>query len=530
MSTDNTYNINSSFDRYRKNRPIDIVNTLYLLFIVTVYTFYMHKKYFDITGTRAETFVTGSMMYLILAIVSIIIEIVMINYFGKKEPIIFKDTKLFFLPEVWAGIFLLANVFAFLMSPDKTGSWTGETGRYFGLSFVIVLVLTFIVLSQQTHISVYVYGALFLVYSYSMVLAFLQHFGHDPFELTKDIVSRQKGMFISVSGNINTFGSYICLALPIFLAIFIFSEKLLLRIIAAVAIVESGIGMIASKSDNVYLGLGVAFVLLFYIAIIEKKFTEYIFSIAFLFSGLEMMALLSKKYSGSRKHINGIAEILINPKMMAVLWVAIIAVLVAAIFFRTVNIELYKKVQCNRFLVVFTILMIISMIAVVVLGVRSKSSFFVFNDKWGTYRGYIWRKGVALFKGATPMQKLFGYGNETIGRYMIERYYDEMIDVTGRKYDNLHCELLQYLVTTGLFGMLAHVGFVSTSFAYIGKRMKGDAVAIACLASGVGYFTQSLVNLNQPITTPFFYVVLAAGIGYLRYKIQGYGKSEDDAS
>ena len=53
--------------------------------------------------------------------------------------------------------------------------------------------------------------------------------------------------------------------------------------------------------------------------------------------------------------------------------------------------------------------------------------------------------------------------------------------------------------------------------------MKGDAIAIACLASGVSYFTQSLVNLNQPITTPYFFVMLAAGIGFARYKAQGYG-------
>ena len=89
--------------------------------------------------------------------------------------------------------------------------------------------------------------------------------------------------------------------------------------------------MIASKSDNVYMGLGVAFVVLFYITIRQKKFTEYIFSVFFLFTGLEIMAFLTKKYSGSKKHINGIAEILINPKIMSVLWIAIIVVLVAAI-------------------------------------------------------------------------------------------------------------------------------------------------------------------------------------------------------
>ena len=48
-------------------------------------------------------------------------------------------------------------------------------------------------------------------------------------------------------------------------------------------------------------------------------------------------------------------------------------------------------------------------------------------------------------------------------------------------------------------------------------------------SAAVSYFTQSLVNLNQPITTPYFYVVLAAGVGYVRYKAQGYGVFKEKA-
>ena len=95
---------------------------------------------------------------------------------------------------------------------------------------------------------------------------------------------------------------------------------------------------------------------------------------------------------------------------------------------------------------------------------------------------------------------------------------------TNKKYDNCHNELLQYLVTTGIFGVVTYVGFAVCSFIYLLRRLKGDAVAIACLASGMAYFAQAMVNLNQPITTPFFFVTLAAGVGYVRYRDQGYGK------
>ena len=58
--------------------------------------------------------------------------------------------------------------------------------------------------------------------------------------------------------------------------------------------------------------------------------------------------------------------------------------------------------------------------------------------------------------------------------------------------------------------------------------MKGDAVAIAALAGCIGYLVQGLVNLNQPITTPFYFVLLAFGIGYLRYRDQGYGEFREE--
>ena len=138
----------------------------------------------------------------------------------------------------------------------------------------------------------------------------------------------------------------------------------------------------------------------------------------------------------------------------------------------------------------------------------------------------IWRRCWNIFEDADPLHKLFGHGNETIAAQM-KQYYAEMVSITGKKYDNAHNELLQYLVTTGLFGVISYLGFVVTSFLYIGRRLKGDPIAIACLAGGVSYFAQSLVNLNQPITAPLFFVIVAAGVGHVRYRNQGYGRYKE---
>lgn len=515
----------SSYDRYRKNRPIDILNIVFLIFMTSIFSLYMHNKYFDITGTRGSIFSHVGVVYIILIIMAYILEITMIRFYEPGTRIFYMDSRVVAMPELWAALFLLANGFAWLMAEDKKTAFDGTSGRYFGLGLVIVLVLVFICLSRNACINHWVFISLFLTSTFVYILAFLQHFGYDPFSLRERVVARQKEMFISTFGNINTYGSYLCVVIPIFVALFVLSPKIWVRILSGISLVLSAIAIIPAKSDNVYLGVGVAFLLIFYIAIVNKRFTEYLFAVLLMGIGLMIMAILNSIYQGSQKHINGIAEIVESPKVMLLLNLLIVILLVASLLFRGMNYELYKKVQSKRLLIIISILLVIGGIVVIALGVRSGNSLFVFDDEWGTYRGYIWRRSWDLFKiNSTPMQRLFGHGNETVAALMKRYYFAEMVEITNKKYDNCHNEFLQYLVTTGLFGVIAYYGMAICSFIYIGRRMKGDAIAAACLASGVAYLAQALVNLNQPITTPYYFVVLAAGIGYVRYRGQGYGR------
>ena len=515
----------SSYDRFRENRPVDIVNIIYMIFITSVFSLYMHNKYFDITGTRAKTFANVSIIYVVLLVMAFVIEAFMIFYYEpqlSKKELFYKDSSWFAMPELWAILFAVANFIAWCMSPDKKGSWDGSTGRFMGLSFILVLVLVVVVLSREACSSKFILFSLFATSTFIFVIAILQHFGEDPFDLRAKVVARQKEMFITTFGNINTYGSYLAIALPVFVALFVFSDKMWVRIMNGISITIAAMAIIPAKSDNVYLGTGAAFLVLFYIAIYYKRFTEYIFSVLLLGAGLLFMAFANSAMSGSQKHINGVAEIVENPKVMGLFVVLIVVVLILSMAFRTANYEMYKKVQSWKTLLVITAVLLMAGAVVVALGIKSQNSLFVFDDKWGTFRGYIWRRSFDIFKTGTLGQKIFGHGNETIAVNM-KTYYDEMVAVTGKKYDNSHCEFLQYLVTTGIFGVVTYYGFAATGFTYMLKRMKGDAVAIAAIAGCVGYLVQGLVNLNQPITTPYYFVLMAFGIGYIRYRDQGYG-------
>ena len=515
--------------KYRKNRPIDIVITMFIAYVVTVYTLYMNNKYFNITGTRALTFAYGAGIFIILLISAYIIEYSILSYYGESEIKIYKDSKLFAMPEIWAFGFLIANYMAYILaaSPVKKDAMLGTNGRDMGLGMMLVLTVTFIVLSRQAYTHPFVFILFFISSGIAYVTGVLQHFGLDPFYLRERVAAKQKEMFISMFGNINTFGVYICIAIPFAAALFILSEKRWVRVIAAVNLLLGSTSIITAKSDNVYLGLFTGFILLLYVSIYYKKLTEYLLSIMIILFGLTVLAFMNKALSGSQKHINGLALIIENPKVMTVISIAFVIVLAGAIAFRTINIEKYKEIQNTKFLIGLTIFFILSGIIVVVIGVKTGSEFFVFDDKWGTFRGYIWRRSFDLFKRGSLKQKLFGYGNESVNYYMTRYYYDEMVKITKRQYDNCHNEYLQYLVTTGLFGFVTYVGMIITGLVYMVKRIKGNALIAACAAGSIAYMTAGIVSLNTPITTPYFFVIMALGIGYARYRDQKYGVFSD---
>ena len=96
-------------------------------------------------------------------------------------------------------------------------------------------------------------------------------------------------------------------------------------------------------------------------------------------------------------------------------------------------------------------------------------------------------------------------------------YYDDMLNIVGKLYDNAHNELLQYLITLGICGVVAYLGTFVTSVIYMLKYGKSNYMIYGFLTAVIGYFFQSLINLNQPITTPLYFVIMALGVGYTTY-------------
>ncbi len=516
----------TAYDRYRPWRHIDIVKYIFIIYMSSFFLVYVDDYYFNITATRAYCFYYGVLGLAIMSCMAMIVETSLMSYYNEKYEF-YLDSKPAATPDLWMVVFLLANVISFFMAADKKAAFTGENGRRFGLLMILCVAVCFLILARGVYLNMVNLIVLSAVTAFSYIMAFLQHFGFDPLHFLERVTDNQKEKFIGTFGNLNTFGSYVCIAMPIFAALIIFSEKLYVKVLSGVMVALSAMAMIVSKSDNVYLGLGAAFLLLFFIAIYYKRIKGFFEAILYMAIGLYIMALLSKLFGGSTAHINGIAKLIEKPGFMGAFLLAAFALYVGMRFFEKASFDTYEKIQNKRTMLILGVLLAAAVAFVFIIGIRSGSSLFTFDYKWGTYRGYVWSRSLYAYSDSSIRVKLFGNGNETVRMFLLD-YRDEMVRLTKKYYDNCHNEVLQFLVTTGLFGATGYLGTFITSVIYMIRRSKADPVVLALLASSVSYFAQGLVNVNQPITSPLFFVTMAAGIGYIRYRDQGYGVFNKD--
>ena len=76
-----------------------------------------------------------------------------------------------------------------------------------------------------------------------------------------------------------------------------------------------------------------------------------------------------------------------------------------------------------------------------------------------------------------------------------------------------HNEYLNYLVTVGILGTAAYITALVSTVVHAIRCGKTDLIAPVLCAAIIGYASQAVVSIAQPITTPLFilFVALCAG-------------------
>lgn len=522
--------------------------SFFLLILVTVFPLVFHNSYFDILETKYMCFYLIVLIMLgILLLAGLIMLFIDLKEFqgehAKKlfcmlEPKYWKST--FSIADAAVFIFWLASVISTFQSEYFYESFWGNEGRYSGLFLMTLYVILYFTVSHFWHMKPWLFQCFLAASLVVCLIGISDAFYMDLLHFRTHMKQDQFVIFVSTIGNINSYTAYVSVFMGLATAMFVAAKDIRSSSWYYLCMTISFFAIILGSSDNAYLALGALFAFLPLIAFRRKSgIVRYFITLATFAAVIQCIDIICQTIPDKVSGPESLFKILVNlpglPLLVLGLW--ILSGILWYLFSKkddtlcsaeTCFLRTWKILIGLGFLVVFLLLFDAN-----VLGHNTRygslSNYLVFNDQWGTNRGFIWRKSLELFSQFPLSHKLFGFGPDTFGILTTKSTFKEMIAATGQVFDTAHNEYLQYLLTIGPIALAAYLVFLINSCQHMSRlaiknlttehqdaQNSAFPYAAGCLFAVICYCFQAFVNLNLPIITPFLWLSLSMGIATVK--------------
>ena len=531
----------------------NVIVGLWVMAMFTIFPLIYNDFYFDILQTKYYTVLT-------LSIIMILALIVICGFAGGFKNFFDNLNKKGFV--VWFkeefSIWDICIMVFWLMSALSTAfagrfimeSITGDKGRYSGLLLISIYVILYFTVSRMFSFGK-VYFTVFLAVSIPVCLfGYTDYFNMDILGFKEKISPEQWPIFTSTIGNINTYTAVLAFYIAIAGTLFITTpfksdngrgESIGKIVFYYVIMLMNFIALTMGTSDNGYLTLAAFFGIVPFVAFRTMEgVRRFLLTIFTYLLGIKIIQLINISYAGKVLGISGLYDFISDFKYLDLI---IVALAIVVIIMYVLEYRKKEKRRDNEALLrslryIWLAILVIIFAAIVFMGMKINSDvtaakekygaladYFVFNDSWGTFRGYIWRAAVEEYMKFPLLHKIFGSGPDTFGLYIGLLRNEEMTSVTGQFFDATHNEYIQFLFTLGPIATIAYIlALILPSVEALRTRLfyLRDNTMLpylyACAIAVICYATQAVVNLNLPVVTPFLWIFLSIMVAILRDK------------
>ena len=531
----------------------NVIVGLWVMAMFTIFPLIYNDFYFDILQTKYYTVLTLSIIMILALIVICGFAGGFKNFFDKLKS---KGFALWFKEEF--SIWDICIMIFWLMSALSTAfagrfimeAITGDKGRYSGLLLISIYVILYFTVSRMFSFGK-VYFTVFLAVSIPVCLfGYTDYFNMDILGFKEKISPEQWPIFTSTIGNINTYTAVLAFYIAIAGTLFITTpfksdngrgESIGKIVFYYVIMFMNFIALAMGTSDNGYLTLAAFFGLVPFVAFRTMEgVRRFILTIFTYLLGIKIIQLINISYAGKVLGISGLYDFISDFKYLDLI---IVALAIVVIIMYVLEYRKKEKRRDNEALLrslryIWLAILVIIFAAIVFMGMKINSDvtaakekygaladYFVFNDSWGTFRGYIWRAAVEEYMKFPLLHKIFGSGPDTFGLYIGLLRNEEMTSVTGQFFDATHNEYIQFLFTLGPIATIAYIlALILPSVEALRIRLfyLRDNTMLpylyACAIAVICYATQAVVNLNLPVVTPFLWIFLSIMVAILRDK------------
>lgn len=520
--TANTYKNMEKADK--KMNFLSMLLGIYVIFIGVGLPLVVRHGYFDILLFK----------YYYYCFCTILMMVLLVGYsltVGAKRTVLYLKTftlksflKRLKVMDYFVLIYLCIAIVSTCTSDYLYESFWGNEGRFTGLFLITQYVAAYFCISRFWKYKNWYIDLILAAGVFVCLFGITDYFYLDLFHFKVAMVPEQRPIFTSTLGNINTYTAYVGMVTAIAAVLFATQEKIKHIFWYYICMVVGFFAIIMGVSDNAYLSLGALFGFLpLYLFNNRRGIQRYLIVVATFFSVIQCIEWINAYFGDRVLGIDSVFDYVIKfPGLHFLIIFLWTIVLLWYIIDRKRNAEAREYGNTFRYMwlgiigvVLLAILYVLwdANIAGNTVKYGKISNYVVFNDNWGTHRGYIWRNAMECYLKLSTWKKIVGFGPETFGILVrgktVNNPYHEL-------FDSAHNEYLHTLVTVGIAGLIAYLTFILSyikeCFCYKNKNPYTIAVAFGVIC----YSTQAFVNLNLPITTPVFWLLLGIGASKLR--------------
>ncbi len=508
--------------RYTVNHAL---TSIYVVMLFTVFPLFLSNRY---AAARRDKFWMFLSLTLVIGLAVGIISLA--NYLSRnKEHYIklntYHDPFKLNLTDIALFSFAGVSLISMLTSGDIFHSFMGlsgteSNGRNMGFLMIALLVICYMVISRYyfNHKAVYyiMLGGMAVV----SVLAIVNYYYMDPlgmFDGYKDSVSVMEN-FTSTIGNKNYLSAFVCVALPFSLGMAIATEDKILRIFSYISTGIQFCALIVATSDGGFLGSFASFIVIaIAVCTNTKRLQRFSVGIAVMMLSAKLLLAYDLIMDSKSKGYTSFSEFFVYSNAVYIILALFVALALVLYFLNSkMGVDTLPKavpivlISLVGIAVVFIVYMFIKYTAI---DTESKltglTRFFRFDTYWGTHRGYFWIKSIEIFKGQNLWHMLVGTGPESFYE-MFRPYFKEMNKLFNESSTNsAHNVYINYLITQGILGLASYLVFVGSAIVDAFKKSKVNPLSLVCLCVIVTYAAQDIVNIANPVNTPWFIVFIA---------------------
>lgn len=498
----------------------NILVNIYVCFVMAFYPLIFHNGYYDIVTSKFYVYVIVTGLFIL------------------GELVIFAAKKIFsqncnegekrhnvHMADIFMIIFLVVNVLSVIFSENSRYAITGASGRNVGLITVVMMCLSYFIISLKVKINDTFYYLLTLGSSIISGIAIFQFIGIDILGFYEGLTYSQRITYISSIGHVDIFTTYFSITIPILFLKYMWEEKKTKKYIYLIGLVLNICGMMTGQCDSAYIILGMSLIVTLYFAKGKLDISKFLFPLVISMIWTRFLLLINCKMSEPRK-----LSIITDKIFSNIMCVIIILLFMASITVKIVNKKNTEKQneknsssdRRNIVSIIFLMLTIFYLTVIMIFSTVLKDvklsnyeDILRFSDSYGSYRGYIWKIVVKDYVGLDVKKKLIGVGTDSVMPHFEDKYGTDMYRVTGAYYDNAHNEYLQYLITNGFLGLFSYGAMVICLLVdkenKENKEDKEDESDNSMMARGAVfcYLVQAVIGINQVVTTPLLFILFS---------------------